>query len=568
MKQLITLTVLLAIGVLTYGQTITFIKSYDNGFNDADECHTMKQTTDGGYIMAGATWASDDGWYDMVIHKVNSLGESQWIKTYGVGSMNIEVSFGIITTQDGGYMMVGGTDGFSADDETDMWVIKTDASGDSLWSKHYGGDKSEYAHGGIQTSNNGYVFVGATNSEGAGFDDIYVVRTDENGNVVWAKDFGTNKMDGAYGVEETSDGGFVIAGEIENGDYGYIIKVDADGEKVWDYTCEPDDYMTSNFFDITVANDGGIVATGRVQATGGGGQNVLLVKLNADGIEVWRKNYGGDKKDVGRSVVETTDNGFFITGYTESFTQDEEDSDVYLIKTDADGEIVWTKNYGTIKDEGGYEGVQTTDGGYAAGGYTYVQGESSNFYLLKLDSDGLAGDDTEAPTVPQNLVAESKSETEIRLTWDYSTDNVAVAGYKIYRDGTNIGSIIYSSYTDTALTTGTEYTYTVSAYDAAGNESDQSTSASATPCVGVDNQTAGQLNIYPNPVTNTATVEFFNPNNKNYVLNITNLNGQVVKTITNITDNKVTIEKGNLQSGIYFIELKGNKYQYGRIVIK
>ena len=562
MKKLITLTVLLTIGILTYGQ---FEKNYDLS-GDADECHSMKHTPDGGFVMSGASWFDDTGWYDMSILKVDDEGTKEWIKSYGVGMMNIEVAYEVLVTDDGGYMLAGGTDGFSTDGETDFWVVKTDANGDSLWTNHYGGEKSEYIHAAVQATDKGYLFVGATNSFGAGFDDIYLVRTKEDGDTLWTKTYGTNKMDCGYGVQQTADGGFVIAGDVANGKDAYVIKIDTNGNKVWDYIYEG--VGTDNFYSVIETTDGNYIAAGRTQSEGAGGQDVFLVKLDSDGAEVWKKTYGGEKKDEGWSVVETADHGFFITGYTESFSHDEEDSDLYAIKTDSDGEVVWSKNYGTIKDDGGYAGAITSDGGYASAGYTYVQNEGTNFYLLKLDSEGMAGDDTEAPSVPQNLSATAESSTSIALSWDNSSDNVAVVGYKIFQNGVLIDSTQYTSYTDTALTTDTEYTYTVSAYDAAGNESAQSASASATPGVGVNNLTAGQLNIYPNPVINTATIEFLNPNNRNFTLNITNLNGQVVKTITNITNNKVMIEKGNLPSGVYFIELLGDKYQHGVVVVE
>jgi len=562
MKRFLTLTVLLTIGIISYGQL--FEKNYDLS-GDSDECRAMTITSDGSFILAGASWASDVAFYDMSIAKIKANGDTAWTKAYGVGSMNIEVAYGVVNASDGGYMLIGGTDGFVDDGESDFWVIKTDASGDSVWSKHYGGVKSEYAHAGAITSDNGYIFVGATNSYGAGLDDIYIVRAKENGDTLWTKTYGTNKMDCAYGVQQTSDGGFILAGEVANGEDAYALKIDADGNKVWDYTYEG--AGTDNFYSCIQSSDGKYVIVGRTQSEGAGGQDVFVVKLDTDGTEIWKKVFGGEKKDEGWSVVEDADGNYFITGYTESFTHEEEDSDMWLLKIDSDGNKIWSVNYGGVKDDGGYAGVVTSTG-FAGAGYTYVQNEGTNFYLVSVNSSGLTGDDTEAPSVPQNVAASAVSGTQIDLSWDNSTDNVAVVGYVIHRGGEIIDSTYYTSYQDTGLTVNTEYAYTISAYDAAGNESAQSASVSATTTTDITSNTIKQLSIYPNPLTNTAVIEFDNPNNVAYTLNIINTNGQIVKTIQNITDNNITISKNNLSNGVYFVELKGDNIYRNKLIIE
>jgi hypothetical protein len=282
---------------------------------------------------------------------------------------------------------------------------------------------------------------------------------------------------------------------------------------------------------------------------------------------MWKKAFGGEKKDEGWSVVEDAAGNYFITGYTESFTHEEEDSDMWLLKIDKDGNKIWTRNYGSIKDDGGYAGAVVTNDGYATAGYTYVQNQGTNFYLLRIDNSGLTGDDTEAPTVPQNVTATVISSSQIDLSWDNSNDNVAVVGYIVRRNGDFVDSTQYTSFQDTNLTAETEYSYTISAYDAAGNESDQSTSISATTTNIYENVVL-KLNIYPNPIINKATIVFDNSDNSVYTLSIINTEGQIVKTIHNITDNKITINKENLQSGIYLIKIDGEKLFSGRLIIK
>jgi hypothetical protein len=474
MKKLLTLAAFLITGLLAYTQT-TFEKDYDGGGNDSDEARCMIASSDGGYVMAGASWLNDDVGYEMTIMKTDGDGNWQWTKTYGIGSMNIEVAYGVAETSDGGFIMTGGTDGFSGGDDTDMWVIRTDENGDSLWAKTYGGDGMDYGFSGMQTSDGGFIFAGSTTSFGAGGDDVYLVKTDDQGNEQWYKTFGTQMAEGAYHVTQTSDGGYIIAGAAANYMDFYIIKTDASGNEEWSQILGGG--ATEEAYWVIETEDGGYAVTGGTQSIGAGNYDVWLVILDEDGEVVWDKTYGGSAKDKGWSVFQTSDGGYFITGYSESYHHSEEDSDMYLIRTDAIGDTLWTKNYGYLGDDGGYCGIQTENGQFVATGYFHTLDQALNFYLVKTDEDGTVG--------MQNITAKENS-----------------------------------------------------------------------------------MHVYPNPMRDRATIEFDNPNGESYDLYITDITGKTVRTIKNIQEKEIAINKGELSSGVYFIVLKGDETYRSKMVIK
>ncbi len=472
MKRIIT-TLLLLIGATALLQAqSTFKVDYDGGYLDSDEAHCITATPDGGYLLGGAFYVDDFSWFDVGIMKIDDQGHLTWTKTYGAGTFNIELASDIFPTYDNAYMVVTGTDGISGND--DMWIIKIDANGDSLWSKVYGGDGQEYGSSGLQTSDGGFLFLGTTNSYGAGFDDVYLVKTDVNGNEQWHKTYGTANLETASEIKPTADGGYIIAGSTNGYSDGYVIKINENGDTIW--TKVIGGVFNDIFTSVQQIADGGYILTGHTIPQGSGEYDVWLVKLDNDGNVVWEKTIGGDKKDEGFSVVQTLDGGFFITGLTESYHHSDEDSDLYMIKTDENGDTVWTAHYGGFYDDGGYAGFQCNDGGFVSAGYYYHPGVALNFYAVKVNAEGTLH-------VPQN------------------------------------------------------------------------------------NSVAGNVNIYPNPVNSSAVITFSNPDNSVFTLSLISIDG-TVKKVENITGNRYELNVDGLESGIYFVNLSGNKSFWKKIVVE
>ena len=195
----------------------------------------------------------------------------------------MDVGNSVHQTTDGGYIIVGTTYSFGVGEDA-FWLIKTDEYGDTLWTKTYGGDSGEEGYSVQQTNDGGYIIVGYTDSFGAGEDDIWLIKTDTNGAVLWERTYGGSNDEEGFEVRQTSDGGYVITG------------------------------YTSSF--------------------GEGDYDVWIIKINENGGTLWTKTLGGVESDVGNSVQQTTDGGYVVTGYTNSFGAG--DSDVWLIKIESD----------------------------------------------------------------------------------------------------------------------------------------------------------------------------------------------------------------------------------------
>ena len=221
----------------------------------------------------------------------------------------------------------------------DVYLIKINNSGDTLWTKTFGGPGEDRFRELHQTTDGGFILVSETLSFGAGNSDVYLVKTDSIGNLLWTKTYGGSSSDYGYSVRQTSDGGYIIAG----------------------YT----------------------------QSFGAGGTDVYIIKTNNSGNLEWTKTYGGSSDDYGYSIRQTTDGGYIMAGYTTSFG---EAGDVYLIRIDANGELIWSKAFGGSQTDYGWSVRQTVDGGLIIAGFTRSFGSASeDVYLIKTDQLGNSG---------------------------------------------------------------------------------------------------------------------------------------------------------------------------------
>jgi hypothetical protein len=206
----------------------SFAKTY--GGPDWYDAYSVRQTTDGGYVVAGGKASLSTGYEDIFLIKTDANGNIIWSKTYGGTYWDYARS--VQQTSDGGYIVAGVTGSFGAGWD-DIFLIKTDANGNISWAKTYGGTYDDHAYSVQQTSDGGYIVAGYTKSFGAGNVDFFLIKTDANGNIIWAKTYGGTYDDHAYSVQQTSDGGYIVAGETNS--FGaawydiFLIKTDANG---------------------------------------------------------------------------------------------------------------------------------------------------------------------------------------------------------------------------------------------------------------------------------------------------------------------------------------------------
>jgi len=369
---------------------VRFARTYGGGHQEW--AYFVQQTSDGGYIVAGTTSSFGAGSSDAFLIKTDAYGNVQWAKTYG--GISLEEFTSVQQTSDGGYIAAGYTD-FCGMGLPDILLIKTDANGNVIWTKVYCGpfNFGDYANSVQQTSDGGYILAGITNSYAfiGTRDSAFLIKTDANGNIIWAKTYHLLYRTWAYSVQQTSDGGYIMAGYTHDSSivYAFLIKTDANGNLIW-AKIYGGIFNIMDVSNVSQTSDGGYIVAGRIEATTATMFDVFLIKTDANGNIQWAKTYGGTNWDGAYSVQQTSDGGYILAGYTNSFGAG--GYDPFLIKTDANGNLQWAKTYGGTGHDMFFHIQQTSDGGYIATGYTYSFGAGSlDIILIKTDANGNIG---------------------------------------------------------------------------------------------------------------------------------------------------------------------------------
>ena len=357
-----------------------------------------------------------------------------WDKTLG-GNYGDGVSQ-VKQTSDGGYIVAGISDSNIFGDKSqncrggaDYWVVKSDANGNKLWDKTFGNNRGDLLRSVQQTSDGGYILAGSSSSDIGnektqaciGNADYWVIKTDALGNKIWDKTIGGYTHDELTAVLQTSDGGYLLGGYSESGqgagksqpsrgykDY-WVVKLNASGTKVWDktYGGSQDDVLNS----MQATHDGGFILGGNSSSGIGnekseacrGNFDYWLVKIDGAGNKLWDKTFGGADQDFGGSVQQTHDRDFIIGGTSYSGTSGEKTqnligfSDYWVVKVDGSGNKIWDKSFGGTLEESFINLQQTADRNFILGGYsgsgiggnkTQANKGSGDYWLLKIDFNG------------------------------------------------------------------------------------------------------------------------------------------------------------------------------------
>jgi hypothetical protein len=303
------------------------------GGSNEDQGYFVRQTTDGGYIIAGSTGGK------MYLVKTDSVGSTLWTKTYEGGTVGRSVQ----QTSDGGYI-IGGTRSY----QFDMYLVKTNASGDTLWTRAYSGPDNDEGYSVQQTFDGGYVIAGWTEFNRAAHweTDVYLVKTDSSGDTLWKRTYGGTDWDRGYSVQQTSDSGYIIAGSTEGDGYTspthtniYLIKTNSSGDTLWTRTLANTSISADIGYSVQQTSDGGYIIAGFSKFSQARGvERVYLVKTNSSGDKLWNRIYGSyNTESFAYSVRQTPDGGYVLAGTTESLDYPISRFDVYVVKTRPDG---------------------------------------------------------------------------------------------------------------------------------------------------------------------------------------------------------------------------------------
>jgi len=520
--HLLILTIVLTMVILHGQAQITFQKIYKHNdiIQTASVGNDIKQTIDEGFILTGYMTVGQGNnlnYEDMYLLKTNSYGNIIWSKTYG-GTMQDE-GISVHQLSDGGFISLGTTHSFGSVC-SDVYLVKVGKTGNLLWSKTFGGTGCNQGNSLDITSDNGFIIAGKTNintTQG----DILLIKTDSTGNITWSKTFGTSNYDYVSCVKQISDGGFLIAGTVQydaNNCDICLIKTDRNGNLQWSKSyggSSPD-----NCLNVNVTDDNGFIITGKTESYSLGNSDAYLLKTDSVGNITWFKTFGNTGSGYntqGAFAKQTLDGGFLMTG---SLAINIFNTNSFLLKTDRNGTLIWLKYYGGTEINFATSLQQTNDSGtIICGG---AEGFSNNFrdiYLIKTNSKGVSG------------CYDSITSTDTNSIIPLPT--------------------ILNILQDTVVLSSTNPNTTVS-----------DVGVDSTICLieGILEITTGYhnfLRVFPNPFSIQTTLQT-DLILKDAALIVYNSFGQQVKQIKNISGQTITFHRDNLANGMYFIRLIQN----------
>jgi hypothetical protein len=398
------------------------------GGNLSDAGFSVEETSDGGYIIQGVTYSYGEGEEDIWLIKTDDQGEELWNVTFG-GTYE-DYGFYMQGTNDDGFIITGYTKSYGAGG-SDAWLVKTDSTGNKEWDKTFGGTDHDRGCSLKQLEDGGYIIVGHTYSFGGGIGNAWLIKTDDNGEEEWNKTFGGASDDAAFSIQETSDGGYIIQGVTLSYAVGdvdiWLIKIDKYGNEAWNRT-----YGNSGLdwsWSCQQTSDGGYAVFGYTDAYLP--EILWLIKTDENGIEQWNNSYGSeltqfyDHYDLPFRGLQVNDGGFIIC-FIGSY--DTDDYDACIIKTDESGIEEWSTSIGGTDHDGAISIQQTSDSGYILTGFTdsYATG-IDDAWLIKLESEGgtpdIVVDEIRGGIRVSAEVKNIGTETAINVSWSIDMDN-------------------------------------------------------------------------------------------------------------------------------------------------
>ena len=372
------------------------------GWDDHEWGYSVQQTSDSGYIIVGSRWSAATSSADVWLIKSDTNGDTMWTNTFGGGEN--EYGYSVQQTKDGGYVITGSTtiNGFGTED---ILLIKTDSFGDTIWTKKFGDSSSDIAYSVQQTLDSGYIITGFTKSHiSFSSADVLLIKTDSFGDTIWTKTFGGSNADIGSCVKKTTDGGYIITGMTLSFGTGHgdvwLIKTDSVGNPQWTKTVGGNTAHQGYYVQQT-SDQGYIIAGYKKYGLEPGSYNALLIKTDSSGDAIWTKIIG-DSTTPGKfkSVHQTSDGGYIMVGDI-SFN---DKADVLLVKVNTSGDILWTKTLGGNDYDFGESVQQTTDSGYIIVGYTESFGTGYyDLWLIKTEPDPSSAIEIDFTKFPEEI---------------------------------------------------------------------------------------------------------------------------------------------------------------------
>ncbi|MFH0895659.1 MAG: T9SS type A sorting domain-containing protein [Bacteroidota bacterium] len=507
MKKLFTLCVVIvaALSSLSAQSTAFHVRYGNQPFTIP---YGIQQTADGGYIQCG--YVSDGISYDAWLMKTSNTGTVTWSKKYhGNGDCGF---YDVTQTSDGGFIACG-TFVSSVGSVDRALVVKTNSTGDTLWTRQYGTDGEDFNQV-IQCTDGGYAFAGTTNSYANGAsNDIYVVKTTSSGNIEWMKGIGIpDSVDWGGSIQQTADQGFIVCGTVRYSAgkrNAYLARFNATGDTLWTRV-----YLFAEdleALDVIVTTDGGFMLACNTLDFATNDHDILLIKTDASGLVTWAQTYATQNDEEPCNVFETT-NGYHIGGYQENNSYN---YDALFIRVGTGGALLWSNAHGTSDDEEVFGMCKTSDGGFIGTGYMDKSGSPGIVYgyTIKTQSNG-------------------------------------------YAAGCNAGTASIISNSATIQTTRAGAMDSGNELLAGGITASDAGIVDSTYCyfVGIEESDVNsQLSVYPNPTTGLVTLDLGDAQNFSEIKIYNSIGGLVGSENVKSVSGKVIIDLSKYGKGLFFL---------------
>jgi hypothetical protein len=565
----------LANAVWLFAQAPDTLWTRTYGGSGGEEAYAVVQTPDGGYAIAGYTNSFGAGNEDFYLVRTDAAGGVLWYQSYG--SFLPEIANDMVQTTDGGFLIAGYAEPYG-EQRSDFFVVRTDEEGDTVWTRAYGDTHDERAYGVCRTRDGGYVLIGTIQpfyrSESA---SIYLIKINDAGGIIWTRTYSGGYRCSGYDVQQTLDGGFIVAGAMYTGDdYDfYVLKLDSLANVEW--TQSYGSYNYDMAYAVVETRDGGyaVGGSGVRSGVGWGNADFVLVRLNHAGELSWARWYdiGNSAESVRANCLQQTSDGGYILAMA-SATTSYTPYDVWIIKTNSIGDTVWTRRYGGDGFDYGYAVAQTADDGYIIVGSSnsFNAGNNFDFYVIKTCLD---------VTLPVELAAFDAVSISSGIRLSFSTASETNNDYFEIMRGTsesgafnrihtlpsqgNSSTAHQYEYLDREVMAGQTYWYYLADVDLNGNRTEhRELMRSATMTGSAELPSDYSLAAYPNPFNPSTTISFALPEAEVVRIAVFDVAGRWIQTLVNekrgAGKHTVSFDARDLPSGVYFARMESGPF--------
>ncbi len=352
--------------------------SHSFGGFDRDLGHTVIECYEGGFAVAGSTHSYGEGSSDLWLLRTNGTGNPIWNQSYG--GPGWDECFDLVECHDGGFAITGETLSFG-NGGTEVILVKTDILGNEMWMSAFGGPEDDRGSSIVRCGDGGYAIGATTHSFGVGSSDMWLIRTDRYGQIIWNKTFSGQYEDVANSVVLCRDKGYLLVGKTQMTEYDpgtlLLVRLDLNGNQVWNKTYRTIESYYGEGWSAVECTDGGFGVVGRMHSSLESDlDDIWFVRLDSNGQVQWSRKHGGTGLSIslgGYSVRECDDMGFVIAG---KFGYQSNPNEIWLCRTDSAGDVLWSSNYQGIHSGSGFLLGDCNDGGFVITGAVETPAES------------------------------------------------------------------------------------------------------------------------------------------------------------------------------------------------